>query len=140
MCHVQVLTANGSIHIIFFIIVIFMGSFYLVNLILAIVAMSYDDCQKQEQEEEKAEAMVKAFRSPGYASAGRPVNDVVSLLLFCFWHFAVPYLGAVSADCRRTFKDDWKLVSAPKELKVHVIVFGTKSSSFFDRSPCNFAK
>ena len=55
----QVLTANGSIHIIFFIIVIFMGSFYLVNLILAIVAMSYDDCQKQEQEEEKAEAMVK---------------------------------------------------------------------------------
>jgi len=55
----QVLTANGSIHIIFFIIVIFMGSFYLVNLILAIVAMSYDDCQKQEMEEEKAEAMVK---------------------------------------------------------------------------------
>jgi len=58
-CARQVLTANGSIHIIFFIIVIFMGSFYLVNLILAIVAMSYDDCQKQEQEEEKAEAMVK---------------------------------------------------------------------------------
>ena len=55
----QVLTANGSVHIIFFIIVIFMGSFYLVNLILAIVAMSYDDCQKQEQEEEKAEAMVR---------------------------------------------------------------------------------
>jgi len=57
-CASQVLTANGSIHIIFFIVVIFMGSFYLVNLILAIVAMSYDDCQKQEQEEEKAEAMV----------------------------------------------------------------------------------
>ena len=34
-----------------------MGSFYLVNLILAIVAMSYDDCQKLEKEEE-AEAMV----------------------------------------------------------------------------------
>jgi len=28
-----------------------MGSFYLVNLILAIVAMSYDDCQKKDQEE-----------------------------------------------------------------------------------------
>ena len=39
-----------------------MGSFYLVNLILAIVAMSYDDCQKQEQEEEKAEAMVGKTR------------------------------------------------------------------------------
>jgi len=29
--------------------------FYLVNLILAIVAMSYDDCQKQAQEEAAAE-------------------------------------------------------------------------------------
>jgi len=62
----QVLTTNGSIHIIFFIIVIFMGSFYLVNLILAIVAMSYDDCQKQEQEEEKAEAMVYKVICIGY--------------------------------------------------------------------------
>lgn len=35
----------------FFIVVIFMGSFYLVNLILAIVAMSYDDCQKKDMEE-----------------------------------------------------------------------------------------
>jgi len=34
---------------------IFMGSFYLVNLILAIVAMSYDDCQKQDLEDEEAE-------------------------------------------------------------------------------------
>ena len=32
-----------------------MGSFYLVNLILAIVAMSYDDCQKQDKEDEEAE-------------------------------------------------------------------------------------
>ena len=49
----QVLTANGPPHIIFFVIVIFMGSFYLVNLILAIVAMSYDDCQKQEKLDEE---------------------------------------------------------------------------------------
>jgi len=39
----------------FFVIVIFMGSFYLVNVILAIVAMSYDDCRKAEQEEAAAE-------------------------------------------------------------------------------------
>ena len=57
----QVIKANAPYHMSFFIIVIFMGSFYLVNLILAIVAMSYDDCQKQEQEEEKAEAMVILF-------------------------------------------------------------------------------
>jgi hypothetical protein len=64
MTCVQVLTTNGSYHIIFFIIVIFMGSFYLVNLILAIVAMSYDDCQKQEKEEEEAEALVCIQQAP----------------------------------------------------------------------------
>jgi len=36
-------------------IFVFLRSFYLVNLILAIVAMSYDDCQKQAQEEQQAE-------------------------------------------------------------------------------------
>jgi len=50
-----VIRANGPLHMLFFIIVIFMGSFYLVNLILAIVAMSYDDCQKQDLEDEEAE-------------------------------------------------------------------------------------
>jgi uncharacterized membrane protein len=50
-----VIRANGPIHVLFFVIVIFLGSFYLVNLILAIVAMSYDDCQKQDKEKEEAE-------------------------------------------------------------------------------------
>lgn len=43
-------------------IVIFLGSFYLVNLILAIVAMSYDETQKQDQadaEEEEEGKRVK---------------------------------------------------------------------------------
>ncbi|ESO12721.1 hypothetical protein HELRODRAFT_63416 [Helobdella robusta] len=50
------LKANGPGNVLFFMIVIFLGSFYLVNLILAIVAMSYDDCRKQDQEAEDAEA------------------------------------------------------------------------------------
>jgi len=36
-------------------LVILLCSFYLVNLILAIVAMSYDDCQRCEQAEIEAE-------------------------------------------------------------------------------------
>ena len=44
----------------FFILVIFMGSFYLVNLILAIVAMSYDEQQKQDEEEEEEEEVSHA--------------------------------------------------------------------------------
>ena len=51
----KVIRANGPLHVLFFVIVIFMGSFYLVNLILAIVAMSYDDCQKQDLDDEEAE-------------------------------------------------------------------------------------
>lgn len=39
----------------FFVVIIFLGSFYLVNLILAIVAMSYDELQKRAEEEEAAE-------------------------------------------------------------------------------------
>ncbi|XP_061173087.1 sodium channel protein para-like isoform X2 [Saccostrea echinata] len=43
------LRAEGPYHCAYFIIVILLGSFYLVNLILAIVAMSYDETQKQDQ-------------------------------------------------------------------------------------------
>lgn len=45
----------------YFVFVILLGSFYLVNLILAIVAMSYGDTQKQDladAEEEAAERQV----------------------------------------------------------------------------------
>lgn len=43
---ISLMTA-GPGHIIFFIVNIFLGSFYLVNLILAIVAMSYDELKDQ---------------------------------------------------------------------------------------------
>jgi hypothetical protein len=48
------LTAAGRYHFFYFVAVIFFGSFYLVNLILAIVSMSYQDQQKKVREE-KAE-------------------------------------------------------------------------------------
>lgn len=50
-----VLRSAGPWHMLFFIVIIFLGSFYLVNLILAIVAMSYDELQKKAEEEELAE-------------------------------------------------------------------------------------
>lgn len=45
------LRTSGPWHIIFFMINIFLGSFYLINLILAIVAMSYDELQRAAEEE-----------------------------------------------------------------------------------------
>ncbi|CAM1295090.1 para (predicted) [Pycnogonum litorale] len=50
-----VLRVAGPWNILFFIVIIFLGSFYLVNLILAIVAMSYDQLQKKEEEAAAAE-------------------------------------------------------------------------------------
>ncbi|XP_034041830.1 sodium channel, voltage-gated, type I-like, alpha isoform X1 [Thalassophryne amazonica] len=54
----QTLRAAGKPYMIFFVLVIFLGSFYLVNLILAVVAMAYDEQSqatineaKQKQEE-----------------------------------------------------------------------------------------
>jgi len=49
MLCLQVLRAEGLPHSLYFIFVILLGSFYLVNLILAIVAMSYEDQQKADQ-------------------------------------------------------------------------------------------
>ncbi|XP_013140306.1 PREDICTED: sodium channel protein para [Papilio polytes] len=61
-----VLRSAGSWHVLFFVVIIFLGSFYLVNLILAIVAMSYDELQKKAEEEEQAEeeALREAEQSP----------------------------------------------------------------------------
>ncbi|XP_052697753.1 sodium channel protein para-like isoform X10 [Crassostrea angulata] len=58
------LRAEGPYHSAYFVIVILLGSFYLVNLILAIVAMSYDETQKQDQADadEEAEERKKAKR------------------------------------------------------------------------------
>lgn len=50
------LRAEGPYHSAYFVIVILLGSFYLVNLILAIVAMSYDETQKQDQADADEEA------------------------------------------------------------------------------------
>ena len=37
------MATGGPIHVIFFTIVVFFGSFYLINLMLAVVAMSYEE-------------------------------------------------------------------------------------------------
>ena len=52
----QVLRATGSAHILFFVAAIFLGSIYLVNLILAIVAMSYDELSKKARDDADAVA------------------------------------------------------------------------------------
>lgn len=53
------LRANGQVYVIFFMLVIFLGSFYLINLILAVVAMAYEEQHQivEAEEERKQELM-----------------------------------------------------------------------------------
>ncbi|XP_021341534.1 sodium channel protein type 4 subunit alpha B-like isoform X3 [Mizuhopecten yessoensis] len=74
--YMLVLRANGPWNCLYFMIVILLGSFYLVNLILAIVAMSYDEQQKQDKADEENEAMEKAGMSPE-AHMGGTITVVV---------------------------------------------------------------
>ncbi|XP_059965973.1 sodium channel protein type 5 subunit alpha isoform X5 [Mesoplodon densirostris] len=59
----QTLRSAGKIYMIFFMLVIFLGSFYLVNLILAVVAMAYEEqnqatiAETEEKEKRLQEAM-----------------------------------------------------------------------------------
>ncbi|XP_077514049.1 sodium voltage-gated channel paralytic isoform X6 [Amblyomma americanum] len=78
----MVLRSAGPWHMCFFVVIIFLGSFYLVNLILAIVAMSYDELQKKAEEEAEEDRLLEeAMRAEEEARAelaaggGRPHPD-----------------------------------------------------------------
>ena len=61
------LRTAGPWHVLFFMLNIFLGSFYLINLILAIVAMSYDELQRQAEEEaQRYDRIDKLKSSPLY--------------------------------------------------------------------------
>jgi hypothetical protein len=46
----QVLSSCGPISVVFFTVVVFFGSFYLINLMLAVVALSYEEEAEITQE------------------------------------------------------------------------------------------
>jgi Ion transport protein len=49
-CIFQVLATCGPISVVFFTVVVFFGSFYLINLMLAVVALSYEEEAEITQE------------------------------------------------------------------------------------------
>ncbi|XP_029461499.1 sodium channel protein type 2 subunit alpha-like [Rhinatrema bivittatum] len=63
----QTLRAAGKTYMIFFVLVIFLGSFYLINLILAVVAMAYEEqnqatLEEAEQKELEFQQMMEQLR------------------------------------------------------------------------------
>uniref|UniRef100_A0A3Q2G995 Sodium channel protein n=1 Tax=Cyprinodon variegatus TaxID=28743 RepID=A0A3Q2G995_CYPVA len=68
----QTLRAAGKPYMIFFVLVIFLGSFYLINLILAVVAMAYEEqCQlnikKAQEKEDEYNAAIEQLKFNGEA-------------------------------------------------------------------------
>ncbi|XP_070770295.1 sodium channel, voltage-gated, type I-like, alpha [Enoplosus armatus] len=63
----QTLRASGKPYMIFFVLVIFLGSFYLVNLILAVVAMAYEEqsqatIKEAKEKEDEFQAMLEQLK------------------------------------------------------------------------------
>ncbi|XP_026579951.1 sodium channel protein type 4 subunit alpha-like [Pseudonaja textilis] len=61
------LRAAGKTYMIFFVVIIFLGSFYLINLILAVVAMAYAEqndatLQEEKEKEEEFQQMVEQLK------------------------------------------------------------------------------
>ncbi|KAG6444901.1 hypothetical protein O3G_MSEX003637 [Manduca sexta] len=76
-----VLRATGPWHIFFFMVTIILGSFYLLNLILAIVVKSYDKLQKKAEEEKQAKkALMENNRSQTAAEAEIATEENVTPL------------------------------------------------------------
>uniref|UniRef100_A0A672HIN6 Sodium channel protein n=1 Tax=Salarias fasciatus TaxID=181472 RepID=A0A672HIN6_SALFA len=104
------LRAAGKAYMIFFVVVIFLGSFYLINLILAVVAMAYAEqneatmAEAKQKEEEYAqilEALKK--REEEVRCHGKTLSDQSDLLLsFCLlsWHQPAAGLSEFEEDQR----------------------------------------
>uniref|UniRef100_A0AAY4BFG7 Sodium channel protein n=1 Tax=Denticeps clupeoides TaxID=299321 RepID=A0AAY4BFG7_9TELE len=70
----QILRAAGKPYMVFFVLVIFLGSFYLVNLILAVVAMAYDEqnqatIREVQQKEDDFQALMEQIKKQEEAQA-----------------------------------------------------------------------
>uniref|UniRef100_A0A4W5M9I7 Sodium channel protein n=1 Tax=Hucho hucho TaxID=62062 RepID=A0A4W5M9I7_9TELE len=81
----QTLRAAGKPYMIFFVLVIFLGSFYLVNLILAVVAMAYDEqnqatIEEAAQKEEEFQAMLEQLK--------RQQEEALVLCDFCHGEYS----------------------------------------------------
>ncbi|KAG9477265.1 hypothetical protein GDO78_002582 [Eleutherodactylus coqui] len=63
--YIKTLRASGKTYMIFFVLVIFLGSFYLVNLILAVVAMAYEEQNQAtlQEAQQKCEEFKKMMES-----------------------------------------------------------------------------
>uniref|UniRef100_A0A8C5N8H5 Sodium channel protein n=1 Tax=Gouania willdenowi TaxID=441366 RepID=A0A8C5N8H5_GOUWI len=113
------LRAAGKTYMIFFVLVIFVGSFYLVNLILAVVAMAYEEQNQATMEEaEQKEAEFKAMLEQ--LKRQQEETQVALDLSLSYGHLSrssseVSKLSSKSAKERRNRKKKWRQKEQEKE-------------------------
>uniref|UniRef100_A0A4W6ECP8 Sodium channel protein n=1 Tax=Lates calcarifer TaxID=8187 RepID=A0A4W6ECP8_LATCA len=115
------LRAAGKTYMIFFVLVIFVGSFYLVNLILAVVAMAYEEqnqatIEEAEQKEAEFKAMLEQLKKQ---QGGNTVSEA-ALEDEGGGHLSrssseVSKLSSKSAKERRNRKKKWRQKEQEKE-------------------------
>uniref|UniRef100_A0A8C9T0J8 Sodium channel protein n=1 Tax=Scleropages formosus TaxID=113540 RepID=A0A8C9T0J8_SCLFO len=109
------LRAAGKTYMIFFVLVIFVGSFYLVNLILAVVAMAYEEqnqatMEEAEQKEAEFKAMLEQLKKQQEDAQVRlrPPYCVRVMGCLCIISSEMSKLSSKSAKERRNRKKKWR--------------------------------
>ncbi|KAK8729296.1 hypothetical protein OTU49_008750 [Cherax quadricarinatus] len=131
-----VLRSAGPWHIIFFVVIIFLGSYYLVNLILAIVAMSYDQLQKKAEEEEEAALLEEEALREQEQAAQEATNQALAMAKH---DTDVGSMGKSPSDfsCRsyEVFVDQDKIIDDNNKEKMSIKSEGGESMQDFKARP-----
>uniref|UniRef100_A0A3Q3NMP5 Sodium channel protein n=1 Tax=Labrus bergylta TaxID=56723 RepID=A0A3Q3NMP5_9LABR len=112
------LRAAGKTYMIFFVVVIFLGSFYLINLILAVVAMAYAEqneatMAEAKQKEEEYAQILEALKKREEESGGHHLSNLLCISDFeedqrpcppCWYAFANIFLKWDCCGCWRWLK------------------------------------
>ncbi|XP_077581891.1 sodium channel, voltage gated, type VIII, alpha subunit b isoform X1 [Stigmatopora nigra] len=147
------LRAAGKTYMIFFVLVIFVGSFYLVNLILAVVAMAYEEqnqatIEEAEQKEAEFKAMMEQLKRQDETQAAAMVTSAgtvsdVGLVDEGGGHLSrssseVSKLSSKSAKERRNRKKKWRQKEQEKEKGDSEKVVKSESDDGSKRSTLRF--
>ncbi|TKS80254.1 Zinc finger protein ZFMSA12A [Collichthys lucidus] len=112
----QTLRSAGKTYMVFFVLVIFMGSFYLVNLILAVVAMAYEEQNQATiaeawQKEREFQLAMEHLRREQRLAAKRQAQDTDSVLSpelspFCLKTGSIRRSGSRRRRSHRTLSEE----------------------------------
>ncbi|KAM9323689.1 sodium channel protein type 2 subunit alpha-like [Pholidichthys leucotaenia] len=122
----QTLRSAGKTYMIFFVLVIFMGSFYLVNLILAVVAMAYEEQNQATiaeawQKEREFQLAMEQLRREQKLAAKRQAQETDSVLSpelspFCVKIGSVRRNSSRRRRCHRTLSEETAEAAAEDEI------------------------